>query len=346
MTTTTALRHLLAASLLALLVVACKHRLDIRFKSMLANQCILSRLPLICSEASGIALSDASNDIPPRPRIPQQAPLMAAAAVGADAGVAEDAASKADAVVEAAGLAADLAAVGAMALDVWATAWSPTNLLLHISPVAYLPCSIPPAPHPSCSSSRLPLIWPGAVVARLNGTEITSAAGDVNATGVISLAVFQSGSDYNIRYGASIRLTAPGAPLSIAISTGAAGSADSGAALLEFSATEAAWANITWNGTRRDSRGRRHTAPVPKYFGFFRPAARTGYVYGFSGVWYNATQYSNSDGQSYFEVANLLLANPGGYFGIVKTEAFADGAARGQFANFTRPTPDTFWQRS
>ncbi|CAI7859472.1 unnamed protein product, partial [Closterium sp. NIES-53] len=186
----------------------------------------------------------------------------------------------------------------------------------------------------------------GAVVARLNGTEITSAAGDVNATGVISLAVFQSGSDYNIRYGASIRLTAPGAPLSIAISTGAAGSADSGAALLEFSATEAAWANITWNGTRRDSRGRRHTAPVPKYFGFFRPAARTGYVYGFSGVWYNATQYSNSDGQSYFEVANLLLANPGGYFGIVKTEAFADGAARGQFANFTRPTPDTFWQRS
>ncbi|CAI5512189.1 unnamed protein product [Closterium sp. Naga37s-1] len=255
---------------------------------MLANQCILSRLPLICSEASGIAPSDASNDIPPRPRIPQQAPLMAAAAVGADAGVAEDAASKADAVVEAA----------------------------------------------------------GAVVARLNGTEITSAAGDVNATGVISLAVFQSGSDYNIRYGVSIRLTAPGAPLSIAISTGAAGSADSGAALLEFSATEAAWANITWNGTRRDSRGRRHTAPVPKYFGFFRPAARTGYVYGFSGVWYNATQYSNSDGQSYFEVANLLLANPGGYFGIVKTEAFEDGAGRGQFANFTRPTPDTFWQRS
>ncbi|CAI5501510.1 unnamed protein product [Closterium sp. Naga37s-1] len=234
-------------------------------------------------------------------------------------------------------------------------------------PVACLPCSIPPAPHPSCSSSLLLLIppaphlscsslpcssslllliWPGAVVARLNGTEITSAAGDVNATGVISLAVFQSGSDYNIRYGASIRLTAPGAPLSITISTGAAGSADSGAALLEFSATEAAWANMTWNGTRRDSRGRRHTAPVPKYFGFFRPAARTGYVYGFSGVWYNATQYSNADGQSYFEVANLLLANPSGYFGIVKTEAFVNGAARGQFANFTRPTPDTFWQRS
>ncbi|CAI5949375.1 unnamed protein product [Closterium sp. NIES-65] len=264
------------------------------------------------------------------------------------------------------------------------------------------PCSISPlllistAPHLPCSSSPLPLISPGAVVARLNGTEVTSAAGDVNATGVISLAVFhptshstdcsifhfprclpvsptshcpafpaafppavyhpsllhhpplagRSGSDYNIRYGASIRLTAPGAPLSIAISTGAAGSADGGAALLEFSASEAAWANMTWNGTRRDSRGRRHAAPIPKYFGFFRPAARTGYVYGFSGVWYNVTQYSNADGQSYFEVANLLLANPSGYFGIVKTAVFADGAGRGQFANFTRPTPNTFWQRS
>ncbi|CAI5466584.1 unnamed protein product [Closterium sp. Yama58-4] len=241
---------------------------------MLANQCIHSRLPLI-------AVSDASNAVPPRPRLPQQAPLMAAAAATATAavgaGVAEDA---------------------------------------------------------------------GAVVARLNGTEVTSAAGDENATGVISLAVFQSGSDYNIRYGASIRLTAPGAPLSIAIRTGAAGSADSGAALLEFSATEAAWANLTWNGTRRDPRGRRHAAPIPKYFGFFSPGVPSGYVYGFSGVWYNATQYSNAAGQSYFEVANLLLANPSGYFGIVKTEAFADGAARGQFANFTRPTPDTFWQRN
>ncbi|GJP41427.1 hypothetical protein CLOM_g1106 [Closterium sp. NIES-68] len=185
----------------------------------------------------------------------------------------------------------------------------------------------------------------GALYARLNGTE-TTVAGDVNATGVISLAVFQSGSDYNIRYGASIRLTAPGAPLSIAISTGAAGAADGAAAILEFSATEAAWTNMTWNGTRRDARGRKRTAPVPKYFGFFRPSVRTGYVYGFSGVWYNATQYSNAAGQSYFDVANLLLANPSGYYGIVKTETFADGAARGQFANFTRPTPDAYWQRN
>ncbi|CAI7796223.1 unnamed protein product [Closterium sp. NIES-53] len=125
-----ALRHLHAASLLVLLVVACKHRLDIRFKDMLANHGILVILPpLTYTGASNIGVSDASNDVPPRLQ-PQQAPLMAAAAVAAAAaGMAEDAASKGDTVVEAAA-----AAVGAMALGVWAHAWvSPARKLHFLS---------------------------------------------------------------------------------------------------------------------------------------------------------------------------------------------------------------------
>eukprot|EP00475_Leptophrys_vorax_P011283 TRINITY_DN177_c0_g1_i13.p1 TRINITY_DN177_c0_g1~~TRINITY_DN177_c0_g1_i13.p1 ORF type:complete len:314 (-),score=-9.42 TRINITY_DN177_c0_g1_i13:1681-2583(-) len=183
----------------------------------------------------------------------------------------------------------------------------------------------------------------GALQARLNGSEAT--AGDVNATGVVVMAVFQNGTDYTIRYGASIRLTKPEVPDSLAINSGAAGEA--GTPVLVFGAF-ATWQNLTWNGTRRDHRGRWRQAAPPKYYGFFTPGnKKTGYVYGFSGTWYSASTLTAADGTTtYKDLADQMLANPSGYFAIATTTTFSTGAARGQFGNLTRATPKAYWERS
>lgn len=184
----------------------------------------------------------------------------------------------------------------------------------------------------------------GALHARLNGTEVS--AGDVNATGIVVLAIFKNGDDYNIRYGASIRLADPGAPDSLAINSGTAG--DAGTTVLEFGVT-ATWQNLTWNGTRRDFRGRMRKAAPPKYFGFFKPSAKNvvGYTYGFSGTWYNASTVTAADGvTTYKQLVDEMLAAPSGYFAIATTATYASGAARGQFGNFTKPTPEAYWKRA
>ncbi|CAI5979180.1 unnamed protein product [Closterium sp. NIES-65] len=193
-----------------------------------------------------------------------------------------------------------------------------------------------------------------------------AAVGDANATGVIGLVVLKTDTDYNILYQAGVRVSDAGLPTSIAINSAAAGAG--GSPVIEFSATEAAWQNYTWNGTRfgqggnssaGGAGGARRGAVVKavlqvlaQFFpnlnatgagSFFggrgggRGGPRAGFAYGFSGVWYNASTITNGAGRSYADVVAVdMLAAPSSFFGVVTTDAFADGVVGGPFANHTR----------
>ncbi|CAI5512190.1 unnamed protein product [Closterium sp. Naga37s-1] len=192
-----------------------------------------------------------------------------------------------------------------------------------------------------------------------------AAVGDANATGVIGLVVLKTDTDYNILYQAGVRVTDAGLPTSIAINSAAAGAG--GSSVIEFSDTEAAWQNYTWNGTRFGQGGNGSTGgaggagrgamlkavlqALAQFFpnlnatsagSFFggrggRGGPRAGFAYGFSGVWYNASTITNSAGRSYADVVAVdMLAAPSSFFGVVTTDAFADGVVGGPFANHTR----------
>ncbi|CAI5533354.1 unnamed protein product [Closterium sp. Naga37s-1] len=193
-----------------------------------------------------------------------------------------------------------------------------------------------------------------------------AAVGDANATGVIGLVVLKTDTDYNILYQAGVRVSDAGLPTSIAINSAAAGAG--GSPVIEFSATEAAWQNYTWNGTRfgqggnssaGGAGGARRGAVVKavlqvlaQFFpnlnatgagSFFggrgggRGGPRAGFAYGFSGVWYNASTITNGAGRSYADVVAVdMLAAPSSFFGVVTTDAFVDGVVGGPFANHTR----------
>ncbi|CAI5534701.1 unnamed protein product [Closterium sp. Naga37s-1] len=86
----------------------------------------------------------------------------------------------------------------------------------------------------------------GALAARMLGNNVADASGtvtgDVNATGVVLLAVYNYSGDYNIRYGAALKLTDAGLPTSITINDNA-----TSAVVLDFGAS-ATWTNLTWSG--------------------------------------------------------------------------------------------------
>ncbi|CAI5477751.1 unnamed protein product [Closterium sp. Yama58-4] len=174
----------------------------------------------------------------------------------------------------------------------------------------------------------------GALAARMLGNNVADASGtvtgDVNATGVVLLAVYNYSGDYNIRYGAAVKLTDAGLPTSITINDNA-----TSAVVLDFGAS-ATWTNLTWsgncsaltaNGTLK--RGARRQPPFPKFFGFFRPPVPSGFVYGFAGMWYNASTITTAAGPTYKDVMDLLLANPSSYYAVASTDAYPNGAALG-----------------
>ncbi|CAI5523455.1 unnamed protein product [Closterium sp. Naga37s-1] len=177
----------------------------------------------------------------------------------------------------------------------------------------------------------------GALAARMLGNNVADASGtvtgDVNATGVVLLAAYNYSGDYNIRYGAALKLTDAGLPTSITINDNA-----TSAVVLDFGAS-ATWTNLTWsgncsalnaNGTLK--RGARRQPPFPKFFGFFRPPVPSGFVYGFAGMWYNASTITTAAGPTYKDVMDLLLANPASYYAVASTDAYPNGAALGSFA--------------
>ncbi|GJP41428.1 hypothetical protein CLOM_g1107 [Closterium sp. NIES-68] len=200
----------------------------------------------------------------------------------------------------------------------------------------------------------------GSLKAFMNGSQVLDASGaavgDANATGIIGLVVLKTDTDYNILYQAGVRVTDAGLPTSIAINSDAAGAG--GSPVIEFSATEAAWQNYTWNGTRfgRFGQGNQGAAlkAVVKVLSQWFPNLNStgagsffggrggprgppsGFAYGFSGVWYNASTITNSGGRSYADVVAVdMLAAPESFYGVVKTDAFADGVVGGAFANHT-----------
>ncbi|GJP42769.1 hypothetical protein CLOM_g2303 [Closterium sp. NIES-68] len=190
----------------------------------------------------------------------------------------------------------------------------------------------------------------GALAARMLGSNVADAdgavTGDVNATGVVLLAVYNYSGDYNIRYGAALKLTDAGLPTSITINENA-----TSAVVLDlgFNAT---WTNLTWSGncsaltaTGALRRGARRQPPLPKFFGFFRPPVPSGFVYGFSGMWYNASTITTATGQTYKDVIDLLLANPASYYSVATTDAYPDGVALGSFAVRTPPAATSYWTR-
>ncbi|CAI5948315.1 unnamed protein product [Closterium sp. NIES-64] len=190
----------------------------------------------------------------------------------------------------------------------------------------------------------------GALAARMLGNNVADASGtvtgDVNATGVVLLAVYNYSGDYNIRYGAALKLTDAGLPTSITINDNA-----TSAVVLDFGAS-ATWTNLTWSGNCSAlnangalKRGARRQPPFPKFFGFFRPPVPSGFVYGFAGMWYNASTITTAAGPTYKDVMDLLLANPASYYAVASTDAYPNGAALGSFAARNPPAATSYWSR-
>jgi hypothetical protein len=69
---------------------------------------------------------------------------------------------------------------------------------------------------------------------------------------------------------------------------------------------------------------------LPAFVGRFMPAPMFNYVA--TSVWIRAENKQTDDGTTYADLLNTVSEDPASYYAVVKTDAYPNGAMRGQFA--------------
>ncbi|CAI5496750.1 unnamed protein product [Closterium sp. Naga37s-1] len=169
------------------------------------------------------------------------------------------------------------------------------------------------------------------LAARLNGSEVVGATGDVNATGQICLALFLQDHDYNIFYSIAVSTSDPGKPSSVSIWRGAAGEAGTAVYNIVESGTTATWANLT------------HPPPPPpkgkKNKGTPPPPPPQKWDVATNGTWLKASTVTTLGGQALRELVETIIEIPDGCYASFATAAYETAAARGQFKKEPLPPP-------
>eukprot|EP00475_Leptophrys_vorax_P025624 TRINITY_DN358_c0_g1_i1.p1 TRINITY_DN358_c0_g1~~TRINITY_DN358_c0_g1_i1.p1 ORF type:complete len:269 (+),score=-12.51 TRINITY_DN358_c0_g1_i1:164-970(+) len=165
----------------------------------------------------------------------------------------------------------------------------------------------------------------GSVAAVLRGVNMVGSAGAANSSGHVNIVVVKTATDVDIHFSVAVdRTLTPGLPTSASIRTGSA--TTNGETVLVFPSTP------TWRNTTRGGRKPRRNGGTAS-----TDASRpVHYSYMFKGVWANASSITAASGDSVAAVVASLVQSPGDYYAVVMTEAFPEGAMRGQFKNHTR----------
>ncbi|CAI7792650.1 unnamed protein product [Closterium sp. NIES-53] len=187
-------------------------------------------------------------------------------------------------------------------------------------------------PPPSQPPISIPLRFRAAILAaRLNGSNVVGATGDVNATGRICLAVFKLDGDYNVFYSVVTSTADDGEPFGATISIGAAGEGGDAAALLVQAGETTTWANLT-RPPPPPPKGKKNKGTPP-------PPPPPKYTYASHGTWLTASTMATIGGQTLKALVDAMLANPDGYYASFATTGYDSGAARGQFQSDPLPPP-------
>ncbi|CAI5511731.1 unnamed protein product, partial [Closterium sp. Naga37s-1] len=160
------------------------------------------------------------------------------------------------------------------------------------------------------------------LAARLNGSQVVGATGDVNRL---------QDHDYNIFYSVAISTSDPGEPSSVSIWRGAAGEAGTGVYNIIESGQTATWANLTRPPPPppkgKKNKGTPPALPPPKY------------TYATNGTWLKASTVATIGGQALRELVETIIEIPDGYYASFTTAAYESSAARGQFKKEPLPPP-------
>ncbi|CAI5531981.1 unnamed protein product [Closterium sp. Naga37s-1] len=155
------------------------------------------------------------------------------------------------------------------------------------------------------------------LAARLNGSEVVGATGDVNATGRACLAVFQQDGDYNVFYSVVASASDAGEPLGASISLGAAGEAGDASALLVEAGKTVTWTNLT-RPPPPPPKGKKNKGTPP-------PPPPPKYTYATNGTWLTASTMATIGGQTLKVLVDAMLANPDGYYASFATTGYVSG---------------------
>ncbi|CAI5517813.1 unnamed protein product [Closterium sp. Naga37s-1] len=169
------------------------------------------------------------------------------------------------------------------------------------------------------------------LAARLNGSEVVGATGDVNATGRVCLAVFELDGDYNVFYSVVTSTSDDAEPFAASIYQGAAGEAGTAVHNTVAAGETATWANLTRPPPPppkgKKNKGTPPAPPPPKY------------TYATNGTWLKASTLSTIGGQILKELVDSIISTPDGYYATFATTDYESGAARGQFQSDPLPPP-------
>ncbi|GJP41939.1 hypothetical protein CLOM_g1553 [Closterium sp. NIES-68] len=159
------------------------------------------------------------------------------------------------------------------------------------------------------------------LAASIDGMDLS---GDPTTAGVITFGILKIRNDYHIRYAVAVRVPTPGFPTALTVNSGFAG--ETGDVALDFG-SDATWKNLTEQGAVV-----LNLALQSQGFPPMDPGA-IGFIYAFTGIWYNAGARTAANGDTYQQVVDGMLGAPDGYYGLMSTADYSDGAARGQFVS-------------
>ncbi|CAI5461027.1 unnamed protein product [Closterium sp. Yama58-4] len=175
----------------------------------------------------------------------------------------------------------------------------------------------------------------GAASATLRGGQAVDASGnsigDKDATGVIDLVLVRNDTVYDLYFQVGIALTDSGEPTSVTVNEGAEGT--NGNVVMDLTA------DITWTDTtgkavagHRYGKKKKGRGCGGGFFGGGKDNSLGDLNSYYSrGVIRDASSRTNDQGDTYLVAMQNLLDSPDSYYGLVKTAAYTEGAARGQF---------------
>eukprot|EP00475_Leptophrys_vorax_P025014 TRINITY_DN34840_c0_g1_i1.p1 TRINITY_DN34840_c0_g1~~TRINITY_DN34840_c0_g1_i1.p1 ORF type:complete len:276 (+),score=7.23 TRINITY_DN34840_c0_g1_i1:286-1113(+) len=188
----------------------------------------------------------------------------------------------------------------------------------------------------------------GAASAKMKGDFVVdssgASSGDPNATGLFDFVLVQNGTAYDLFYQAGVLLTKDEMPTGLSINVGANGT--NGDITIDLTADATTWDNTTdkvkpggsnYGQEGNKGKGKGRGGRVRGAFGRFAFWNRNGdastglYAYFTKGVVRDVATRTNAATTTWDVAAKAVLANPGGYYGLVKTATYTDGAVRGQF---------------
>ncbi|CAI5531980.1 unnamed protein product, partial [Closterium sp. Naga37s-1] len=174
-----------------------------------------------------------------------------------------------------------------------------------------------PCPVPSWIEAEALGNLTAILAARLNGSKMVGPTGDVNPTGRICLAIYEQ-DDYNVLYSVVVSTSNPSEPVALPMWEGAAG--ELGKPIVALVNPGVQWRKLTPPPPRRYLDQRSTPAPPPPI-----------YSYAINGTWLEASTLPTDDGHTIKQLLDKIIAKLDGYYARLETNAYASGAARGQF---------------